>query len=141
MENKNLTGYPSIDKPWLKYYRDEIINADLPTCTIYEYLYENSKDTLDNIAINYFDCKITYRELLNNIERCAKALAYIGIKKSDVVTIFSTNTPETIYLIYALNYIGALADLEYVTISEKEAIKNVSTAKSKAVVAHKILCK
>lgn len=130
---KEKTGYPSIDKPWLKYYRDEIINADLPTCTIYEYLYENNKDTLDNIAINYFDRKITYCELLNNIERCAKALASIGIKKSDVVTIFSTNTPETIYLIYALNYIGAIVDLEYVTISEKEAVKNVSTAKSKAV--------
>lgn len=22
-ENKTLTGYPSIDKPWIKYYSDE----------------------------------------------------------------------------------------------------------------------
>ena len=31
-----LTGYPSIDKPWLKYYSDEVINVELPTGTIYE---------------------------------------------------------------------------------------------------------
>lgn len=33
MENKNITGYPSIDKPWLKYYpkgAEESIN-NIPT--------------------------------------------------------------------------------------------------------------
>ena len=34
-----LTGYPSIDKPWLKYYSGEAINALLPECTIFEYLW------------------------------------------------------------------------------------------------------
>ncbi len=28
------TGYPSIDRPWLKYYPEEAINATLPRCTI-----------------------------------------------------------------------------------------------------------
>lgn len=28
--NPTLTGYPSIDKPWLKYYSEEAINA-VPT--------------------------------------------------------------------------------------------------------------
>lgn len=37
------TGYPSIDKPWLKYYRKEVINAPLPTGSMYEYVYENNK--------------------------------------------------------------------------------------------------
>ena len=38
-----LTGYPSIDKPWLKYYTEEAIYTPLPECTIYEYMYENNK--------------------------------------------------------------------------------------------------
>jgi len=25
-----MTGYPSIDKPWLEYYSEEAINAKLP---------------------------------------------------------------------------------------------------------------
>ena len=43
-DTKPLTGYPSVDKPWLKYYSEEAINAPLPECSIYEYLYENNKD-------------------------------------------------------------------------------------------------
>jgi hypothetical protein len=39
MEEKKLTGYPSIDKPWLKYYSEEAINTPLPECTMYEYLW------------------------------------------------------------------------------------------------------
>ena len=49
MAEQKLTGYPSIDKPWLKYYSEEAINAPLPECTIYEYLWENNKDHLDNL--------------------------------------------------------------------------------------------
>ena len=30
MGNTAQTGYPSIDKPWLKYYSQEAINAPLP---------------------------------------------------------------------------------------------------------------
>ena len=49
-EDKELTGYPSIDKPWLKYYSEEAINAPLPECTIYEYLYENGKSAIRNYS-------------------------------------------------------------------------------------------
>ena len=40
MHNQNLTGYPSIDKPWLKYYSEEAINAHPPECCIYDYIYK-----------------------------------------------------------------------------------------------------
>ena len=42
--NKQITGYPSVDKPWLKFYSEEAINAPLPECTLYENLLENNKD-------------------------------------------------------------------------------------------------
>lgn len=35
---KGLTGYPSIDKPWLKYYKKEAILETMIECSIYEYL-------------------------------------------------------------------------------------------------------
>ena len=38
-ENTPLTGYPSIDKPWLKYYSEQTINASVPKMSsIYEQL-------------------------------------------------------------------------------------------------------
>lgn len=109
MQEKKLTGYPSIDKPWLKYYSEEAINAPLPECTIYEYLWENNKDHLDDIAIIYFNRKITYGELFHNIDRTAAAFLAQGVKPKDVVTLMFLNCPETVYCFYALNKIGAVA--------------------------------
>ncbi len=63
---KEITGYPSIDKPWLKYYNEEAINASLPECTICEYLLENNKGHLNDVALNFFDRKITFRKLFDN---------------------------------------------------------------------------
>lgn len=108
---KELTGYPSIDKPWLKYYSEEAINAPLPECTIYEYLWENNKDHLDDIALNYFDRKITFKELFNSIEKAAKAFTSIGVKQGDIVVMATVTTPETIYAFYGLNRIGAIANM------------------------------
>ena len=43
MQKQKLTGYPSIDKPWLKYYTEEQINAELPKYKIIDYLERQNK--------------------------------------------------------------------------------------------------
>lgn len=108
---KKLTGYPSIDKPWLKYYTEEAINAKLPECTIYEYLWESNKNHLNDTALNYFDRKITFGEMFENIHQTAKAFATLGIKRGDIVVMATVTTPETIYSVYALNLLGAVANM------------------------------
>lgn len=105
------TGYPSIDKPWLKYYNEEAINAPLPECTIYEYLWDNNKDHLDDIALVYYGRKITYEELFLNIDKTAKGFASVGLKQGDVVILATVTTPETIYSFYALNRLGAIPNM------------------------------
>ena len=133
-EDKVLTGYPSIDKPWLKYYSEEAINAPLPEKTLYQYIYDNNKDFLQNTALNYFGKKISYRTLFENIEKTAKAFSNMGIQKGDIVTIMSMHTPETIYCIYALNRLGAVANMVYMTLSEQEIVSTVKATESKALV-------
>ena len=107
---KKLTGYPSIDKPWMKYYSEEAINAPLPECTIYEYLWGNNKDHLDDVALIYFGRKITYGELFSNIDRCEMSLCSLGVKPKDIVTVALPSIPEALYLVYALNKMGAVAN-------------------------------
>ncbi len=68
MHKKILTGYPSIDKLWTKYYSEEAKNPTFPECSLYEYLYENNKDYINDYAINYFGKKITYGKLFSMIE-------------------------------------------------------------------------
>lgn len=132
-EEKKMTGYPSIDKPWLKYYSEEVINVPLPECNLYQYMYDNNKDNLNGVAINYFGRKITYGQLLKKIEMIAKSFKSLGICKGDIVTIMSMHTPETIYSIYALNRIGAIANMVYMTLSEEELVSVVKKTNSKAL--------
>ncbi len=111
MAERDLTGYPSIDKPWLKYYSEEAINAPLPQCTIYEYLWNGNKDYLNNVALTYFNNKITYGKLFENIENTAKALKKFGVKKGDIITVSAPTLPESVYLLYAISKIGAVANM------------------------------
>lgn len=108
---KNLTGYPSIDKPWLKYYSEEAINAPLPEGTAYEYLFEKNKDALSDTALIYFKRKISYGKMFEYIDKVAEAFHSLGIKKNDIVALALPNIPENIYCIYGLNKLGAIADM------------------------------
>ena len=110
-EDKNHTGYPSIDKPWLKYYTSEQIEAALPKCKIYDYIWSQNKDYQDKIALNYFDRRISYGQLFDGITKAAKAYNQVGVRAGDVVSIISVTLPETIYSFYALNRIGAIANM------------------------------
>ncbi len=108
---KRLTGYPSIDKPWLKYYSEEAISSSLPECTMYELLWQSNKDYLENTALNYYGRKFTYGQLFEGIEKAAKAFSSLGVKKGDIVIICTVNTPEMVYALYALNRLGAVANM------------------------------
>ena len=103
------TGYASIDKPWLKYYNEETLNTPTPQKTIFNFVYENNKDNLDDVVF-VFGREITYREFFETIDKIAKALIGIGIKKGEIVTVAMANTPESFYMLYALNKIGAIID-------------------------------
>lgn len=106
------TGYPSIDKPWLKFYTPNDILTDIDeSSNIYEYMYKCNKSNLDRIAINYYGRTYTYKELIININNVANKFRALGIKENDVISICMPSTPETIFSIYALNKIGAICDM------------------------------
>ena len=109
--DRQLTGYPSIDKPWLKYYTDEQIHADLPRCKIFEYLWNNNRDHTNDIALNYYGNRITYGELFKSIEAAANAFLQIGVSEGDIVAVIAVTIPETVYILYGLNRIGAIANM------------------------------
>ncbi len=102
---------PSEEKPWLKYYSDKSINYSIPNATAYQHLYNENKDYKSDIAIEFYGKRINYSCLFENIDATAKSLASYGVKPGDVVTICSITIPEVIYLFYALNRIGAIANM------------------------------
>ena len=105
-----LTGYPSIDKPWLKYFNKEVINTQLPKGkNLYDNLFDNNKDHLSDIALRFFGKAYTYDELFNLIDEAETKCRSIGIREGDVVAFISIMTPDMIAVFYALNKIGAVS--------------------------------
>jgi acetyl-CoA synthetase len=52
--------------------------------------------------------RLTYRELRDEICRCANALKSLGVRRGDVVAIHLPNLPEAFVAIHACNRIGAI---------------------------------
>lgn len=57
MQENRLTGYPSIDKPWLKKYSKGLINQPLFNGSAYEYIWEQNNKNQSDIAIEFFGKK------------------------------------------------------------------------------------
>ncbi len=131
----NKTGYPHIEKPWLKYYTEDAISLPLPEGTIFDYVWRNNQEYLDDVALNFFDYEVTYQEFFENVEKAAKSFAALGVGKGDVVTIQALSLPQVIYMIYAVSRIGAIANLVYVTLQPDEVRQNLIDTKSKVYVA------
>ena len=104
-------GYPSLDKPWVKYYNMNEFFKDMPLRTVYQEIFEKNNKYLANIAIEFFGTKITFKKLFENIDKTANALVSYGIKKGDFVTICAAGIPETVYTFYALSKIGGVANM------------------------------
>ena len=103
--------YINRDKVWMKYYSEEAKNVKLPECTAYDYVKQLNSDRYDQPAIHYYGKDITFGELVDRIEATAQAFCAAGVKPGDIVSFLSVQIPETIAAIYALNKIGATANM------------------------------
>ena len=112
MINKTpLTGYPSIDKPWLQFYSDEALKVELPKCTVYEYVLDKNKDNLASPALNYFGKRISYGQMFDSINAVASAFSKLGVRSGEFVSLCMLTMPETVYSFYALNKLGAISNM------------------------------
>lgn len=101
-----LTGYPSIDKIWLKYYSEDHIKAELPHMTVYEYLKLCNKDNLDKLAFDSYEGKYTFREFFEFAERVAVSLYSIGMKKNEKALMMLPPMVHENALFYATDITG-----------------------------------
>ena len=98
---------------------------------LYDVVYESSCKWPHNTALEYYDTQITYKELIKKINKVAASLKAIGAEKGERITICMPNTPEAIYMFYAVNEVGAVANMIHPLSSEKEIEEYVNQAHSK----------
>ena len=119
----NLIRQKMMKTPWAKYYKKEDRKIKIEDISIYQMLVKNNASRDKNVAINYYGTLITYKELFYKINQAANAFRSQGIRRGDIVTICMPNTPEALIAFYAINKIGAVANMIHPLSGEQE-IKN-----------------
>jgi len=86
----------------------------------------------DTMAYDFFGCKQTYRRFAEEITLCARGLKAKGIEKEQRVTICMPNTPQAVIVLYALNLIGAVANMVHPLSAEEELVRYMNDSRSVA---------
>lgn len=66
MSESVTTKRISVEKPWMKYYSEEVKSLPYPQKTAYRYMTEANADRQNEVAINYYGNKITHATLKKN---------------------------------------------------------------------------
>lgn len=64
--------------------------------------------------------KTSYRALVAEINLCARALKAIGVRPGDKITMAMPNCPQAVTMFYAINLVGATANMIHPLSSENE---------------------
>jgi long-chain acyl-CoA synthetase len=116
--------------PWLKFYGDVPKTIDYPKVTMYEALMQTVARFPRDIAYDFLGYTSTYRQLGEEIDQCANALAHLGLKKGDRITISMPTTPQGIICFYAANKLGAVASMIHPLSPPKEIEFYLNKSKS-----------
>lgn len=120
---------------WKHYYPEGKDTIKIPEESLYDYFEKKSSEHLDAPCYEYFGTTRTYREFIDEIDRAAKAYRALGVRPGDVVTILMPNTPESIASFFALNKIGAIANMVHPLSGEQEIKYYLNSTKSVVLLA------
>lgn len=106
MENMQMTGKASVDRPWLQYYPEPMRNMQIPSLTMVEYLKQRVIAS-ERPAINYYGRIFYWDEIWETVDAVAKSLKALGLGEGDRIPSFLQAVPEHLFLLLAAEKIGA----------------------------------
>ncbi|MBR0385033.1 MAG: acyl--CoA ligase, partial [Erysipelotrichaceae bacterium] len=121
-----------MEKRWENFFIDKH-EIDYPQLTMFQLICENARNYPDNIAYEFMGKKTKYSEFKTRVEQTAKSLTSIGIRAGDSVTICMPNCPQAIDTFYALNRIGAVANMIHPLSAVSEITFYLNVSNSKAI--------
>ena len=131
MSSANAPIYPSIDKPWMKHLSKRAKGLQVPEGTMFDLIYENNKDYPNELALKYMDIQVTFAEMWDHIEEVVKSLNALGVREGEIITIAMPNTPEFVYLAYAINRVGAVMNIIHPLPGKEELLGYLEEAQSR----------
>ena len=120
----NMTDHAAnsitVKTPWKDYLGDVPMHLEYFDGSMFEAVENVARKYPNVVAFDFMGKSTTYRSLVREIENCAKALKTIGVREGDKVTIAMPNCPQAIYMFYAVNLVGGIANMIHPLSAEKE---------------------
>lgn len=133
-----------MERPWLAYYEKEVPHQiEYPRLPLYRLLDESASKYPDQTAVKLIlrylgpitlGTKLTYRQLSDQVNRFAAALAALGVRKGDRVAIMLPNLPQYVIAFYGAMKIGAIVVNTNPTYTSREIEHQFSDAGAETVV-------
>ncbi len=120
--------------PWKDSVGDMPLTLDYFEGTMFEKVESIAKQYPNYTAFTFMGAKTTYRRMIEQIRACAKSLRTIGVRQGDRVTIAMPNCPQAIYLFYAINILGAVANMIHPLSAEKEIEFYLNASESRTAI-------
>lgn len=123
-----------IPEPWAKYYTKEELDVKIPNISMYDQIRISANRYPKLKAIEYFGKGINYTTLVKRINNAAISFKRLGINQGDIVSICLPNVPEALICLYALNKLGAIANMVHPLSAEEEIKQSLTSTKSKMLI-------
>ncbi|MCD8230278.1 MAG: acyl--CoA ligase [Clostridiales bacterium] len=136
MNDNKLTGLASIDRPWMKYYPEQIAYLRAPECTLLQYL-KTCCGGEDLTVIHFYGEDIKWATFFKKVEDAARSLRALGLKEGDQIPVFLQSVPEFFYLLLGAEKIGASLLCRDNTLEEN--VMAVRKSGAKIIFAHDYL--
>ena len=137
MTRNDTISFPIPEKvkaPWLKHNGDLPDTIEYYSGTMYEMVRDAAKKYPHNTAFDFMGKSTSYREMLHQIDACARSLRTIGTREGDKITIAMPNCPQAIYMLYAINRVGAVANMIHPLSAEKEIEEYLNISHSTTII-------
>jgi long-chain acyl-CoA synthetase len=133
-----------MEKPWLVHYEQEVPHTiDYPKIPLYQTLEDSARkypgQTAIKLVLRYMGpltmgATLTYRQLLDQVNRFAAGLAALGVKKGDRVALMLPNLPQFVISFYGALKLGAIVVNTNPTYTAREIEHQFSDAGAETVV-------
>ncbi|MBQ0101371.1 MAG: AMP-binding protein [Firmicutes bacterium] len=124
----------TVKAPWLNNYGDIPHTLDYQKGSMWDAVRKIAGEYPDYTAYVFMHSRFTYAHFVKQVELCAKALKGLGIREGDKVTICLPNVPHSLIMFYAVNLVGAIANMVHPLSGENEIAFYLNDSQSIAAI-------
>jgi long-chain acyl-CoA synthetase len=129
-----------LERPWHAAYAPGVpAEVEIRTVTMAEALANSARRFGPNTAYVYLGRKISYRDLEGLVNRFARALKALGVKKGDTVAMLLPNIPQAVIANHACYRLGAVTAMNNPLYTERELALQLDDSDARVVVTLDLL--